>query len=325
MPRYPVRPISSHRSVVFSPARAFSVNHSRPYFPASLATSRRSACRSSDSVKRRSFLLLRPRPGPRRRPPGRRAGRTARSTVPAWGAATVCCIFIASSTSTGCAGVDRVALLHRDADDRAGHRREQAATGHGVGRVGEPRDDGQRDVAGRGVDVDPVAGDRDVVRRGDAVALERHAGRARRADDEPVDDVPVAPAVPLDLIGSSARSLGTWADDPVKRDLGWLTTLRQATGMPCWTARAQPVALGQRQGRGDGVVAGRRVQRRRVVVEERRADVTGQERGSRSTPTSWSRLVVTPWIRAPAQGAASVRAACSRVGAHATTLASIAS
>ena len=95
-------------------------------------------------------------------------------TVPACGAATVCCIFIASSTSTARPASTGVALLDRDRDHGARHRCEQAAAGDGVGRVGEARDDGEADVAGRRVDVDPVAGDLHVVRRAEAVALEHH-------------------------------------------------------------------------------------------------------------------------------------------------------
>ena len=84
-----------------------------------------------------SFLAP-PRPGPR--PPRPVAGLTSISvTMPASGAVTVCCIFIASSTSTVWPALDLGALLDGDADHGAGHRRQQAAARHRVGRVGEPR------------------------------------------------------------------------------------------------------------------------------------------------------------------------------------------
>ena len=50
-----------------------------------------------------------------------------------------------------------------------------------------------------------------------------------------------------------------------------------------------------------------------------------RKRGSRSKLTSRSRLVAGPWILAWASAVASLRAAASRLGAQAITLASIAS
>ena len=101
-------------------------------------------------------------------------------TVPACGALTRCCIFIASSTRTGCAGLDLLAGLDGDADDGAGHRCEQAAGRDRVGGVDEARRTPQRDVSARPVDIDLVTDDRDVVRRAHAARLEDHVGRARR-------------------------------------------------------------------------------------------------------------------------------------------------
>ena len=112
-------------------------------------------------------------------------GRTSISvTVPACGAATVCCIFIASSTSTGSPGGDLGALLDGDADHGAGHRREQAAARDRVGRVGEPRARGsaRRDPSGQSTSTaSPAIATSYVVRTPSARASPASGSRATTA------------------------------------------------------------------------------------------------------------------------------------------------
>ena len=190
--------------MVFSPARAFSVNQSRPYLPASLATCVRSSWRSSDSVNGVSVDVLM-RWLLRGIPRGFHDGEDlAGGDLLAGGDVDLG----DGARGRGGDGVlhlhglededdvarsDVLAVGDGDLDDRAGHRREQAAARHRVGRVGEARDLAQRDVAHRASRRRRrVAGDRPTsIRRGphgDAVDLEPRPcvgdavehGRARR-------------------------------------------------------------------------------------------------------------------------------------------------
>ena len=165
-------------------------------------------------------------------------------TTPAGGALTVCCIFIASRTSTG--------LARRRPRRRPRRRRgrrcpasARAASRCATASAGSANRGtrAQRDVPVRRVHVDarrPVDGH--VVRRARCRRPRasprsarrrrpRRRGRRRRSRR-----------------GRRAtrrrRSLVAGRDEPVR--CGWETTLRQPTGMPRWTPRAQPVALGQR-------------------------------------------------------------------------------
>ena len=166
-------PISSHRSVVFPPERAFSVKYSRPYLPASFVTSLRSAWRSSDSLK---LLVISVSSTTASTSPAATCapGFTSISvTVPGAGGPDGVLHLHRLEDEHRLAGLDLLALLDRDADDGAGHRRQQAAAGDRVGRVDEPRRTPQRHVPAGPVDVDRVADDGHVVRRTDAVRLER--------------------------------------------------------------------------------------------------------------------------------------------------------
>ncbi len=150
-------PISSHRSVVLPPERAFSVKYSRPYLPASFATSLRSAWRSSDSLKLLLTLCL------------LRCFLDHCQDLTGGDLRTGLHVDLGHRARAGCPdgvlhlhrledehrlpGLDLLALLDRDADDGAGHRRQQAAARDRVGRVDEPRGTPQGRVAARPVDV----------------------------------------------------------------------------------------------------------------------------------------------------------------------------
>ena len=107
---------------------------------------------------------------------------------------------------------------------------------------------------------------------------------------------------------------------------GWLTTLRQAAGMPRWTVRR--AASSAASINAPAITVARSLTAAAEPSRDSNQVVVispATNTGSVRTSTSWSRLVVTPWIRARRSAATSIRIACSRVGAQATTLASIAS
>jgi hypothetical protein len=109
----------------------------------------------------------------------------------------------------------------------------------------------------------------------------------------------------------------------------WETTLRHATGMPRWTVRASFArsARAIAAATADGVVCLRPTSGSVSGTRPKKSVETSpaRNRSFRRTATSWSRFVTTPWILARARTFASFRAAASRVGAWAITLASIAS
>ena len=197
-----------------------------------------------------------------------------------------------SPASTSCAVGDG------DPDDRAGHRRQQAAARHRVGRVGEARDLAQRrrDPPGRRRRPRGAGDARRSIRPSvrSAVDLEQRRGRRR----------PRARSTPSTTKPSRVPHHSTGDSSPRRSAVrcGWLTTLRQADGDALLDRTRAPrrrAASASAAGHGD-----RRSGRRRRspsaavssqdVVDRRRRGTPGRRR----IATSRSRLVVTPWIRA---------------------------
>ena len=221
------------------------------------------------------------------------------------------------------AGGDRGADLDGDADDGARHRREQRTARHRVGRVDEPRLAAQRDVPLRRVDVDArprVTVTSYVVRMPSASSV-TESGAAPTTDGR--DRRRRTPSRP-----PSQRDLDLVTGDAEPVTCGWQTTLRQRdrdAGLD-GTAR-RPRALGERERRGGGRRAGRPAGRSlgsrtsRKSVPPRRPR-TARSAAPRPAGRGWSpRRGSGPWRARRRAGAA----ACSRVGAQAITLASIAS
>ncbi len=99
------------------------------------------------------YRLLRPRPAPGPCPPGRPALTFSSASTPSTGATTVCSIFIASSTTSGCPAVTAApaSASTRTTPPGIGASSDPAAV-CGV-RVGEPRHLGQRHGTARSVHV----------------------------------------------------------------------------------------------------------------------------------------------------------------------------
>ena len=304
-------PISSHRSVVLPPTRAFSMKYSRPYFEASLATCLRSSWRSSDSVNDASCCLLLSTTASTSPAATCVPGWMLISvTVPACGALTVCCIFMASSTSTASPAATSAPCSTRTLTTvpGIGASRLPLATAS-AGSTNRGTRSAARGRARQSTST-ALPCDRDVVRRAHAVGLERDLRGAGLDHRVAVDDVAVAAAVPL--------------DDEVALELGALRLGRRrcATRPGCRAARcgprppARPARSPPRLPRCSTA--------RPPVVEpvgtpsSRKAVLTlpARNSGSRRMATSRSRLVTTPWIFARLSAPASLRAACVRGSAR---------
>ena len=247
-------------------------------------------------------------------------------TVPSCGAVTVCCIFMASRTRTA-----------SPAETVAPTSATTFTTVPGIGASREPLATASAGSVKRGTSRS----------RTDPTVPSTQTSRVpvRRSTSMSPSQRPATPSTSsLTRVGETSRTLtpstakpsrvphhstGSWPSKVVR--CGWLTTLRQAAGTPCWTVRrsasaaasirapatrfARPLEV---ESPGDSAEIGR--DSSHVVVIS-----PATKTGSLRISTSWSRLVVTPWMRAWRRAATSIRTACSRVGAHAITLASIAS
>ena len=150
-------------------------------------------------------------------------------STPSSGAATVCSIFIASSTTSGCPAATCRAHRRRHAHYRPGHRREQGTcVGEGV-RVREAGHPGERAGARGVIDVHrgvglvngegpphPVHVQHDAVRR-----CRHQRDRQRLAVDDDLDAVAPGPVGDLDLlpVHRVAHALGVGGDvAPARRE-----------------------------------------------------------------------------------------------------------
>ena len=239
-------------------------------------------------------------------------------TTPACGALTVCCIFIASSTSTGW-----------PAATSAPTSTATLTTVPGIGASSEPLATASAGSVKRGTrvsrDVAAAASPRRRRRRSTATCVRRRATpsasrvtevRTRRDHGDAVDGVAVPAAEPghLDLVvaGRAGRT-------PVDAAAG---RRRCARRPGCRAGRCAPraAALGQRDARRPWPRPHVRRRGAPRVGRRRRGSAVltspARNASSRRTATSRSRLVTTPWIRARRSAPASRRAACSRVGAQ---------
>ena len=243
--------------------------------------------------------------------------------MPSCGAVMVCCIFMASRTSTGSPVVtdSPAATWRRTTDPGIGASREPLATWSAGStkrgrRVSDtcPRDDSTSTCS------------RSTYTRKRLVTelSDSEAATATSPSDSSATRRPLAKPVRVGIHSTSVSSKAVrW---------GCEATLRQPEGMPrctlrparacsaSTTAAAKADAFSVSSSTGRGVSAARSCRSRKSVDS-----CSPTNAGCRSTSTSRSRLVRTPWISARSRVSASLRSAAFRSGPQQTTFASIAS
>ena len=234
-------------------------------------------------------------------------GTTSRErTTPAAGATTGCCIFIASSTSSGCPARHRVALGHVHGGDRAGHRRDQRALGDRGRGVGEAGQRPQRAPTSRRPRRPPSGLSAPNVRRRCSTPATSRTTSSGVADTRTTSSRPSTsrppPGVPVaDLDASPPRARTPPAAN-------WDGTFRHPLGSPPSTRAsrrraAAPASAAARTasstspGPASGAARTSSPMRSKKPVSVRPA----RNSGCRSVRTSRSRLVVSPCTCAPGQ------------------------